>query len=181
MKKMLATFLAVLMACTMPAVAEMLTIDLDTATDAELLAARDAIMQELASRTPANGRALLTCEIRGCTVTLTAAKLANGRQGEAGVAFFFDFINGTDAVTAFQQYVWVQTYQNGVECPSIWVAGTDAADRSTKVQPGETSTDADWGFALTDPDGIIEVQICDASDWRRPVIATITLDLKQLQ
>ena len=181
MKKMLATFLAILMACTMPAVAETLTIDLDTATDAELLAARDTIMLELASRTPANGQALLTCEIRGCTVTLTAAKLANGRQGEAGVAFFFHFTNGTDAVAAFQQYVWVQTYQNGVECPSIWVDGTDSADRATKVQPGGTSTDADWGFALTDPDGIIEVQICDVGDWRKPVVATITLDLKQLQ
>lgn len=181
MKKMLATFLAILIACTMSAMGETLTIDLDSATDAELLAARDAIMLELASRTPANGQALLTCEIRGCTVTLTAAKLANGRQGEAGVAFFFDFANGTDAVAAFQQYVWVQTYQNGVECPSIWVDGTDSADRATKVQPGGTSTDADWGFALTDPDGIIEVQICDVGDWRKPVVATITLDLKQLQ
>lgn len=180
MKKRISLFLTLVVLCAAPAFAETLTIDLDTASDAELLAARDAIMLELASRTPANEQALLTCEIRGCTVTLTAAKLANGRQGEAGVALFFDFTNGTDAVAAFQQYVWVQTYQNGVECPSIWVDGTNSADRATKVQPGGTSTDADWGFALTDPDGIIEVQICDVGDWRKPVIATITLDLKQL-
>ena len=181
MKKVLVTLLAILMACTMPGLAETITIDLSCATDEELLAARDAIMLELASRTQMNDDVLLSCDIRGCTVTVTTVALASGRQGETGIAVYFNFTNGTNDTVSFQQYVWVQAYQNGVECPSIWVDGTNSADRATKVQPGGTSSDADWGFAVSDPEGIVEIQICDISDWRKPVVATLILDLKQIQ
>lgn len=155
-------------------------VDLGAMSDGDLRQLRDAVNLELASRCPPNGEALLICNIRGCTVTLTAARLATGRQGEAGVALFFDFTNGTGDVAAFQSFAWVQVFQNGVECPSIWVDGTDSADRTTRVQPGATSTDADWGFALTGTTGVIEVQICDVVDWRKPVVGTITIDLAQL-
>lgn len=179
MKRFVALLMALLL-ITASATADTITIDLSTATDAELMATKDTIMLELASRAPIDSNALLTCKVKNHTVSVTSIRHSSGRNAESGVALTFSFTNGSHDTTSFQLTAWVTVYQDGVECKSIWVDGTDSTSRSVKVQPGATYSGANWGFAIPNPDGIIEVQICDASNARRPVIASVFIDLSTI-
>lgn len=185
MKRVAAVLLSIALLCPVISRAEY---DLSAMSDADLLQLRTEINLELLSRQPQPADALGSGVVNDCTVTLRAIKLGKDRDGNDGAALFFTLANGSESTTDFQHVVHVQVFQDGVECDSALVKGSDSADAFTtdsttwtvKVQPGAATDTPTWGCTLYHLGGIIEVQLCDAKDYRHPVIASFFVDLDAL-
>ena len=155
MKRFAAVLLSIALLCPVISRAEY---DLSAMSDADLLQLRTEINLELLSRQP--------------THTIRAITLSNGSAN----------------TTYFQHVVHVQVFQDGVECGSSLVKRNDSADAFTtdsttwtvKVQPGAATDVPTWGCTLYHLGGIIEVQLCDAMDYRHLVMASFFVDLDTL-
>lgn len=175
MKKLLAIVL-ILSLLSVPALADLPLPEMATE---DLIALRDAITQELASRSAVSD-VLASWDTATAHVELVSITRGNNETGLPGVDLCFRYTNTSEAVDNFRTHHWVRLYQDGVECPTcIMLDGRLVGNTSwsSNVFPGSTLQDMHWFFTLTGTESTVMVEVEDRAGypWKSGGYAEIAL------
>lgn len=158
MKKLLALVL-ILSLLSVPALADLPLPEMATE---DLIALRDAISQELASRS-ASADVLASWDTATAHVELVSITRGTTDDGKPGVDLCFRYTNTGSEVDNFRARHWITLYHDGVECERCIRLDGRLVNNDTwgsKVFPGRTLQEMHWFFILpgTEPTVMVEVE-----------------------
>lgn len=159
MKKFFALLCALLL-FAFPALADLPLPEMATE---DLIALRNAISLELASRS-ASADALASWDTSMAHVELVSISRGQTDTGTPGIKLIFTYCNTSGDVDNFRAHHWVTIYHNGAECPRVIRLDGVLVNNDTwgyKVLPGGTLTGMQWFFELTGTEDFITVEIED--------------------
>lgn len=173
MRKLIILVLALLLSTTTIAEA-----DLSAMSTEELVALRDMINLELASRSQVEG-AYASWDTTNAHIDLLDMKLGTTDDGLPGISLVFSYTNNSEETDTFRTNHWVRIYQNGVECDTTIYLDGELVKNDTwskSVQPGATLKEMPWYFVIPEDTDTIDVEIVDrASSSKSAGVFTIVL------
>ena len=166
MKKLIAMLCALLLIAA-PALADLPLPEMATE---DLIALRDSISQELASRS-ASADALAAWDTTTAHVELVSITRGTTDKGEPGVDLCFTYTNTGAEVDNFRAHHWITLYHDGVECQTCILLDGRLVKNETwgsKVFPGRTLQEMHWFFVLTGSENTVMVEVEDRNGmpWR---------------
>ena len=173
MRKLIVMVLALMLSTA--AIAET---DLSAMNVEELVALRDTINLELASRSQVEG-VYASWDTTTAHVELHSMKRGSDKDGQPVISLIFSYTNTTDQTDNFRENHWVKVYQNGVECDRAIYMDDELLNTdnwSKGVQPGATLKDMAWFFVIPDDTDTIDVEIEDrAGSFKSAGVFTVIL------
>ena len=157
-----AAVFTVLLMLAAPALADL---PLQEMATEDLIAIRDAISLELASRGAAAG-ALASWDTSTAHVELISVTRGTTDDGAPGVDLCFAYTNKGQDVDTFRSNHWIILFHDGVECPTcIRLDGRFVKNDTwgAKVFPGRTLQEMHWFFVLTGSEPTVTVAVEDRS------------------